>query len=297
MCEIRGRLGANDPVPVRDQLRQRALPGSVSAARGDGGEVPCPFGVSTTRSGDIQLAVTEACANVVRHAYPGGHGDVLCECEATDDEIVIRVSDWGMGSDQPSAQQGLGLGIPLIERLSDHATQTRARASRWWRCVSPARAYRQSRPSPTRPVGARSCRRSIAVASIADTLSPGVEVQTVRLSLRLDAPVAFSGRSADECVGTGVRSVPTSRSSVFPGLCGVRMRGLDGHRSVPALAPSDLAQADFSHAAGAGSASPQGRRELTRPTPFDGRVATSVSAAEGWLIGHESSLAPIICGC
>jgi anti-sigma regulatory factor (Ser/Thr protein kinase) len=81
---------------------------------------------STTRSGDIQLAVTEACANVVRHAYPGGHGDVLCECEATDDEIVIRVSDWGMGSDQPSAQQGLGLGIPLIERLSDHATQTRS---------------------------------------------------------------------------------------------------------------------------------------------------------------------------
>ncbi len=37
---------------------------------------------------------------------------------------MIRVSDWGRGSDQPSAQQGLGLGIPLIERLSDHATQT-----------------------------------------------------------------------------------------------------------------------------------------------------------------------------
>jgi hypothetical protein len=57
------------------------------------------------------------------------------------------------------------------------------------------------------------------------------------------------------------------------------MRGLDGHRSVPALAPSDLAQADFSYAAGAGSASLQGRRELTRPTPFDRRVAPSVSAA------------------
>jgi anti-sigma regulatory factor (Ser/Thr protein kinase) len=72
--------------------------------------------------------VTEACANVVRHAYPGGQGDVLCECEATDDEILIRVSDWGIGSDQPWAQPGLGLGIALIERLSDYATQTHSHA-------------------------------------------------------------------------------------------------------------------------------------------------------------------------
>jgi serine/threonine-protein kinase RsbW len=80
--------------------------------------------VSTARSGDIQLAVTEACANVVRHAYPDAPGDVLCECEATEDEVVIRVSDWGVGWDRPSAQPGLGLGIPLIERLSDHATHS-----------------------------------------------------------------------------------------------------------------------------------------------------------------------------
>jgi anti-sigma regulatory factor (Ser/Thr protein kinase) len=77
--------------------------------------------IPATRSGDIQLAVTEACANVVRHAYPGGLGDVQCDCEATEDEIVIRVSDWGIGIDQASAQPGLGLGIALIEWLSDDA--------------------------------------------------------------------------------------------------------------------------------------------------------------------------------
>src|SRR5690242_7245929 len=82
------------------------------------------LGVSSSRSGDMQLAVTEACGNVVRHAYPGGHGDLLCECEATDDEITIRVSDWGIGTDHPSAQPGLGLGIPLIEQLSDHTAQS-----------------------------------------------------------------------------------------------------------------------------------------------------------------------------
>ena len=82
------------------------------------------LGVTPDTRADIALALSEACANVVRHAYPIGHGDVLCECEATDDEIVIRVSDWGVGWDRPSAQPGLGLGIPLIERLSDHATHS-----------------------------------------------------------------------------------------------------------------------------------------------------------------------------
>ena len=83
--------------------------------------------VSTARSDEIQLAVTEACANVVRHAYPGAPGDVLCECEATENEVVIRVSDWGVGWDHPSAQPGLGLGIPLIERLSDSAMHSHSR--------------------------------------------------------------------------------------------------------------------------------------------------------------------------
>jgi anti-sigma regulatory factor (Ser/Thr protein kinase) len=124
VCEIPGKLGADDPVSAREQLHQRARPDSVPAARRMVARFLARLDVPTARSGDIQLAVTEACANVVRHAYPGGQGDVLCECEATADEILIRVSDWGIGSDQPSVQPGLGLGIPLIERLSDYATQT-----------------------------------------------------------------------------------------------------------------------------------------------------------------------------
>ena len=121
---IDGKPGANGRVLARQQLRERALPGAVPMIRGMVRRFLAGLDLSMARSGDIQLAVTEACANVVRHAYPIGHGDVLCECEATDDEIVIRVSDWGVGSNQPSAQPGLGLGIPLIERLSDHATQS-----------------------------------------------------------------------------------------------------------------------------------------------------------------------------
>lgn len=123
--EIRGRPGAKDSVPTRQELRQSALPSAVPVVRGMVAGFLAGLDVPATRSGDIQLAVTEACANVVRHAYPDGRGDVLCQCEATDEAIVIRVSDWGLGTEEPSAQPGLGLGIPLIERLSDRLTQRR----------------------------------------------------------------------------------------------------------------------------------------------------------------------------
>ena len=111
---------------ARLRLQRRALPGAVSAIRALVAGYVRRLGISDARSVDIQLAVTEACGNVVRHAYPGGYGDVLCECEATDDEIVIGVSDWGLGCDQPSRQPGLGLGMLVIQRLSDHATHSRA---------------------------------------------------------------------------------------------------------------------------------------------------------------------------
>jgi anti-sigma regulatory factor (Ser/Thr protein kinase) len=80
--------------------------------------------VAPRLSADIQLAVTEACTNVVCHAYPDTHGDVLFEAEATPDEIVIRIADRGCPADHPSAQPGLGLGIRLIDRLADHTTRT-----------------------------------------------------------------------------------------------------------------------------------------------------------------------------
>jgi anti-sigma regulatory factor (Ser/Thr protein kinase) len=117
---------ARAPEVSRLQLRRHARPSAVTMMRTAVRGFLGPLGVSDARSADIQLAVTEACANVVRHAYPGGRGDVLCECEATEDEIVISVVDWGRGGDRPSTQPGLGLGMLVIERLSDHVRYTRS---------------------------------------------------------------------------------------------------------------------------------------------------------------------------
>lgn len=72
----------------------------------------------------VSLAVTEAVANVVLHAYPTGHGHVTVTADIVEDELVVVVSDSGVGghSFQSSGQAGLGLGLALIRELSTSAT-------------------------------------------------------------------------------------------------------------------------------------------------------------------------------
>jgi len=44
----------------------------------------------------VQLAVDEACTNIIEHGYGGeGRGDILCSCDSTDEGIIIVIKDWG----------------------------------------------------------------------------------------------------------------------------------------------------------------------------------------------------------
>jgi serine/threonine-protein kinase RsbW len=69
---------------------------------------------------DIRLAVTEACTNVVVHAYPDDREGPL-EVLATlrDDELTVIVRDEGPGIVPRPDSPGLGLGLPLIASLSE----------------------------------------------------------------------------------------------------------------------------------------------------------------------------------
>jgi serine/threonine-protein kinase RsbW len=71
---------------------------------------------------DMRLAVTEACTNVVRHAYRDGEPgpiDIAIRPDG-DDRLELIVSDRGNGMGSSLDVGGPGLGLPLIAAVADH---------------------------------------------------------------------------------------------------------------------------------------------------------------------------------
>jgi anti-sigma regulatory factor (Ser/Thr protein kinase) len=71
---------------------------------------------------DMKMAVSEACTNVVVHAYDDAEGMLEVDMSADEVGLTIRVRDHGSGI-QPHVRSAdvpaLGLGLPLIAALSD----------------------------------------------------------------------------------------------------------------------------------------------------------------------------------
>jgi serine/threonine-protein kinase RsbW len=68
---------------------------------------------------DIKLAVTEACTNVVIHAYPEGEGPMEVRAHLGDERLSVIVRDEGRGVVPRADSPGLGLGLPLIATLTE----------------------------------------------------------------------------------------------------------------------------------------------------------------------------------
>jgi serine/threonine-protein kinase RsbW len=69
---------------------------------------------------DLRLAVTEACTNVVRHAYPPDQtGPVEISLQPLEEHVSVIVSDHGRGIGTNSDTTGPGLGLPLIAAIAD----------------------------------------------------------------------------------------------------------------------------------------------------------------------------------
>ena len=77
----------------------------------------------------MRLAVGEACANAVVHAYrsSGAPGDIHIRAMLVDDEdaderrptaLVVEVRDDGCGPAPRPDSPGVGLGLPLMARLA-----------------------------------------------------------------------------------------------------------------------------------------------------------------------------------
>jgi serine/threonine-protein kinase RsbW len=69
----------------------------------------------------IVLAVSEAVANAVAHAYAeGARGVVDISAVASPFEVTVWVRDRGRGLAAGAASSGAGLGLGIIERLAQH---------------------------------------------------------------------------------------------------------------------------------------------------------------------------------
>jgi anti-sigma regulatory factor (Ser/Thr protein kinase) len=78
-------------------------------------------GLRPEQVSDLQLAVYEAMANVVVHAYPEATGTLAVHARSRGETVTVTVVDHGQW--QPAARPGLlhGRGLPLIRSLADRS--------------------------------------------------------------------------------------------------------------------------------------------------------------------------------
>ncbi|HEX2411392.1 MAG TPA: ATP-binding protein [Solirubrobacteraceae bacterium] len=103
---------------------------------------------------DMKMAVTEACTNVVVHAYDAQDGILEVEMRAGEEGLTIAVRDHGSGIQPRPARSepaALGLGLPLIAALSD-AFELRGSAGRGTEVRMTFTYARESDPADANPV-------------------------------------------------------------------------------------------------------------------------------------------------
>lgn len=103
-----------DAISIQEELP--AAPASVAAARRLMRRFAGDLGVDVDA---IELAVSEAVANAVVHAYESGDGTIELRAEAAPYELRIVIRDRG-GGIRPDAAGGAGFGLAIIRRLAQH---------------------------------------------------------------------------------------------------------------------------------------------------------------------------------
>ena len=103
--------------PENVMLVRQTLAGVAEAVDLDGGQL-----------NDISTAVTEACNNVVLHAYAGAEGPLEVEVYADAGAVAVVVRDHGTGIPSPvgGGSEDAGIGLSVIQALAERADFRRA---------------------------------------------------------------------------------------------------------------------------------------------------------------------------
>jgi serine/threonine-protein kinase RsbW len=113
--------GASDASPQTADVRLTlpARPENVALVRRVLAALAEALGLPPEARDDLRLAVTEACTNVVRHAYGGRAGRIEVLARPEGDALQVIVSDTGVGIAGGSDTGGPGFGLGLMEALTE----------------------------------------------------------------------------------------------------------------------------------------------------------------------------------
>lgn len=186
--------------------------------------------LSSARIADLKTVVSEACNNVVLHAYDEDEqGPMEVIASPSESELEVQVTDHGRGF-QPRASAGdggLGLGLPLIAALSDSfeisggAGQGSKTTIRFGysppefgnngnqaqvpedlaMAITPGAMVR---PVLARVIGALAARAEFSVDRLADTVLLGDAVSTSREDEFSDGRVGIAIKERDGSLGVRV---------------------------------------------------------------------------------------------
>jgi len=108
--------------PIGLQMRLPAKAENVAVVRHALAGLAEQIGMDEAGLADLKTVVTEACTNVVVHAYPDGVGPLLVEAEPDSEGLTVIVGDSGAGisPEADSDRQSLRLGLSLIAALSSN---------------------------------------------------------------------------------------------------------------------------------------------------------------------------------
>ncbi len=103
------------------RLRLESRPQTLTIVRGMLGGVAELLAIDPELLDDLKTSVSEACNNVVLHAYGGQPGPMEVGLFIADDLIRVTVTDRGVGMGAPpaTADAGQGIGLSVIRALTE----------------------------------------------------------------------------------------------------------------------------------------------------------------------------------
>ena len=120
--------------PLAIQMRTTIFPARykyLNEMREFAGQAAKDAGMDDTEVYAVELAVDEACTNIIEHAYGlDNGGEIECTCDAEDDRLTVILRDHGKPFDpstvtEPDLSSGIekrppgGLGVYLMRQLMD----------------------------------------------------------------------------------------------------------------------------------------------------------------------------------